>query len=71
MDWIRLAKWLEKEGGWSEGVELPEGKIVDMEDGYNYLDIPQANGNNDKNTKGQSSQISPEDKTGAEKPREQ
>ena len=29
----------------TEGVELPEGSIADVQDSYKYLGIPQANGN--------------------------
>jgi len=29
----------------TEGVELPEGTIVDVQDSYKYLEIPKANGN--------------------------
>ena len=32
----------------TEGVELPEGNIVDVQDSYKYLEIPQANGNHEE-----------------------
>lgn len=30
---------------WTEGVELPEGRIVEIQDSYKYLGVPQANRN--------------------------
>uniref|UniRef100_A0A669EZW7 Reverse transcriptase domain-containing protein n=1 Tax=Oreochromis niloticus TaxID=8128 RepID=A0A669EZW7_ORENI len=32
----------------TEGIELPEGNIADIEDSYKYLGIPQANGNHEE-----------------------
>ncbi|KAF7662686.1 hypothetical protein LDENG_00229650 [Lucifuga dentata] len=32
----------------TEGVELPEGRIIDIQDSYKYLGIPQANGNHEE-----------------------
>lgn len=29
----------------TEGIELPDGNIVDIDDSYKYFGIPQANGN--------------------------
>ena len=32
----------------SEGVELPEGNIADVQDSYKYLGIPLSNGNHEE-----------------------
>ncbi len=32
----------------TEGVDLPEGNIGDIQDSYKYLGIPQANGNHEE-----------------------
>ncbi|KAF7648095.1 hypothetical protein LDENG_00161940 [Lucifuga dentata] len=32
----------------TEEVELPDGRITDIQDNYNYLGIPQANGNHEE-----------------------
>ncbi|KAF7644151.1 hypothetical protein LDENG_00226810 [Lucifuga dentata] len=46
-DWISIIEWCQKEGR-TEGVELPEGRIADIQDSYKYLGIPQANGSHDE-----------------------
>ncbi|KAF7656211.1 hypothetical protein LDENG_00045200 [Lucifuga dentata] len=35
----------------TEGVELPEGRITDIQDSYKYLGIPQANGSHDEDAR--------------------
>lgn len=49
-DWKSMAELLQNRGKviQIEGMELPKGRIADMQDSYKYLDIPQANVNNKK-----------------------
>ncbi|KAF7650746.1 hypothetical protein LDENG_00121320 [Lucifuga dentata] len=35
----------------TEGVELPEGRIADIQDSYKYLGIPQDNGSHDEDAR--------------------
>ena len=49
---VGLEVWLdsidEREMITADGVELPEGSIADIQDSYEYLGIPQANGNHEE-----------------------